>query len=284
MKKIGVENLDIDYSESSKKIMQFIKEQVEKADTNGVVLGLSGGVDSVTTAYLAVKALGSSKVTVLIMPYWDVTPKDDVKDALALSSALGVKHHLVDIGKIRDSYAETLPFFSEGSKIANGNLLARIRMTILYYYANKNNLCVLGTGDKSEILIGYFTKYGDGAVDLLPIGDLYKTQVRKMSLYLGVPRKIAMKPSSPRLWKGHEASKELGFTYEEIDPLLYAVFDLGLTPKKAIEATGITPEKAMAILRRVETTEHKRRMPPIPKIGRWTLGHDPYPQTLKELF
>jgi len=282
LKKIGVEDLDIDYAESSKKIMQFIKEQVEKAGADGVVLGLSGGVDSATTAYLAVKALGSNKVTVLIMPYRDVTPRDDVEDAMSLSSALCVKHHLVDIGKIRDSYAETLPFFSEDSKIANGNLLARIRMTILYYYANKNNLCVLGAGDKSEILIGYFTKYGDGAVDFLPVGDLYKTQVRKMALYLGVPHKVAMKPSSPRLWKGHEASRELGLTYEEIDPLLYAVFDLGLAPKEAIEATGITSEKAMVILRRVKTTEHKRRMPPVPKIGKWTLGHDPYPHALKE--
>jgi len=150
--------------------------------------------------------------------------------------------------------------------ISNGNLRARIRMTILYYYANLKNLLVCGTGDKSEILLGYFTKYGDGAADLLPIADLYKTQVRGLARKLDLPKSIVEKPSSPRLWPGQMAEKELGATYDEIDQILYLYVELGKKVDEIIDQTGIESEKVRSIVERFRKSEHKRRLPPIAKI------------------
>ncbi|MCD6095129.1 MAG: NAD(+) synthase, partial [Thermoprotei archaeon] len=149
---------------------------------------------------------------------------------------------------------------------ANGNLKARIRMCLLYYYANVNNALVIGSSDKSEILIGYFTKYGDGGVDLLPIGDLYKTQVRQLAIGLGVPKKIAYKPSSPRLWPGHMAEDELGLSYEEIDIILYAYHDLGLSEDEIVQRCNVSADKVKRVISMVRNSEHKRKMPPIIRI------------------
>ena len=139
-------------------------------------------------------------------------------------------------------------------------------MILLYYYANKHNYLVLGSGDRSEILIGYYTKYGDGAVDLLPIGCLYKTQVRHLAIHLGIPPKIAHKPSSPRLWPGQMAEEELGLSYTEIDLILYGLFDKGLKPDEVAEATGIELDKVYRVIEMHKKTRHKRALPPIPSI------------------
>lgn len=256
----------VDLDKVYSKITNFIKEEVENSGCKGVVIGLSGGVDSSTVATLCVKALGRDRVYALMMPDTRITPKEDIRDALNLASTLKVKYYEVPIDAIYDAYANNLPFYSDELRIANGNLRARIRMSILYYYANSNNLLVAGTGDKSEILIGYFTKYGDGGVDILPIGDLYKTQVRKLAKYLGLPDDIAFKPSSPRLWKGQLAEKELGLTYEEIDSILYHYVDLKYDISKVLEITGLSKEKVESVVKRVEATKHKRSLPPYPKL------------------
>ena len=255
----------IEYDKASEIISGFIMEAVENAKANGIVLGLSGGIDSSVTYMLAVKALGPSRVHVLVLPDTRTTPEEDVRDALELANKFGSKTYLIRIDNIVDSYS-ILPFFDINDKIPTGNLRARIRMSILYYYANKKGLLVLGTGDRSELFLGYYTKYGDGGVDALPIGSLLKTQVRKMGEYLGVPEKIIIKPSSPRLWPGHMAEEELGLKYEEIDLVIYALLDRNIPLEKIPEETGVLPSKVEKIIRMHRSTRHKRKTPPIARL------------------
>ncbi|NPA70914.1 MAG: NAD+ synthase [Crenarchaeota archaeon] len=262
--KITLEKLlNIDYDYVTSEICAFIKKHVEDAGLRGAVIGLSGGIDSSTTAFLTVRALGAENVLGLIMPY-RTTPKEDVEDAKKVAEKLGIRYVMIDISEIRDAYARSIPDFDESDRVAAGNLLPRIRMMLLYYYANKYKYIVVGTGDRSELLIGYFTKYGDGGVDILPIGSLYKTQVRMLGRYLGVPENIVNKPSSPRLWPGHLAEEELGLKYEEIDLILHALFDLGLDIDETVRATGLPREKVLKVLEMYERSKHKRKMPPTP--------------------
>ena len=267
MNKITIDNLlSIDPKIVIKTITDFIRRYVSNANAEGVVIGLSGGVDSSTTAILAVKALGNNRVYGLIMPDHRTTPTIDINDAINVARSLNIKYHILDIAKIYYAYSTNLPFFDNTNKIACGNLRARIRMNILYYYANLNNLLVLGSGDRSELLIGYYTKYGDGGVDLLPLGCLYKTQVRFIGKYLGLPKEIYEKPSSPRLWPGHMAEEELGMSYTEIDLILYGLFDLGLKPEEVVKATGISKDKVMKVIELHKKSRHKRMIPPIPSL------------------
>ena len=177
---------------------------------------MSGGIDSSLTAVLAVKALGNQQVFGLILPDSSLTPKTDTKDAIDLVKSLKIKYKVIELNKIKKQIVTSLP----KNKMARANLLVRLRMSLLYYYATAMNLLVLGTGDKSEIMLGYFTKYGDGGADLFPIADLYKTEVRSLAQYLGIPAKIIDKKSSARLWKGQTAEGEIGMKYEEIDKIL----------------------------------------------------------------
>ena len=264
-------NIDYDYVE--RRIISFLRSYTSSIGAKGAVVGLSGGVDSSVTAILLVKALGKDRVIGLIMPY-KTTPPEDVRDAVELTKALGIKYEIIDINPIRNAYSSAIPAFRESEVVANGNVLARIRMTILYYYANLNGMIVAGTGDKSELLIGYFTKYGDGGVDILPIGDLYKSQVRRLGKHLGLPDSIAYKPSSPRLWEGQTAEGELGLRYEDIDVILHALVDLRMNPQEAQEATGKPISVVEQVWRRVVATEHKRRTPIVPRIGLRTIGLD----------
>jgi len=272
--RITLENLvRIDYDYVTQRIIDFIRSYVKDSGATGAIIGLSGGVDSSVTAYLLVKALGKDNVIGLILPY-KTTPPEDIRDAKYVAENLEIKYYYIDIGKIRNAFVESIPVFDESDKIATGNLLPRIRMTILYYFANRFNKVVVGTGDKSELLIGYFTKYGDGGVDILPIGDLYKTQVRYLGKYLGLPDSIAFKPSSPRLWEDQTAEGELGVKYEDIDVILHALIDYRMNTEQAAEATGKPIELVQTVWRRVLNTEHKRKMPIVPRISMRTLGID----------
>ena len=254
----------LDYEAVSNKLADFIRSIVSSAGAEGVVLGVSGGVDSAASLALAVKALGPDRVYAIIMPDSSVTPPEDVKHAKMLVELFDVPYKTVDIRPIVDSYLTATG--ESPDKKSLGNLRARVRMSLLYLYANMENRLVMGTGDRSEILIGYFTKYGDGAADFFPIGCLYKSQVRRLAAHLGVPREIAFKPSSPRLWPGQMAEDELGIRYDEIDVILYAIFDLGLSPSEAVEATGLEEWKIRRVLELHESSRHKREPPPVPPV------------------
>jgi len=264
----------LNYDAALSRILEFIKDKVHDAGLSGVVIGLSGGVDSSVTVTLAVKALNKDKVHGLILPDKRTTPKEDIDDAIEIAKNLGIKFHIIEISKVYDSLADLMPFYSPDNNIANGNIRARIRMIMLYYYANINRLMVCGTSDKSELLLGYYTKYGDGGSDILPIGDLYKTQVRILAKKLGLPEKIYSKPSSPRLWPGQTAENELGLSYEIIDTILFYYFNLRMDIDKIHLETEIPRDLIIKIIKRVLVNEHKRMTPPIPKISGISISTD----------
>lgn len=241
-------------------LASFLRGELESSGRKGYVVGLSGGLDSSTVYALAVRALGAERVLPLIMPDPNVTPQADVEDAVGLARLYGTRYHVVNIAPIIEVFKGSLPVYEseEADRVALGNLRARVRMCILYYYANKLDYIVLGTGDRSEILIGYFTKYGDGGVDVAPLAVLYKSQVRRLALHLGVPESIALKPSSPRLWPGHEAEKELGMSYDNIDLVLHAYFDLKLSRGEVSGATGVPESVVERVLGMYEGSKHKR--------------------------
>jgi len=250
----------LNFEQIARSIEEFIERKVSEAGASGVVLGLSGGLDSSTAAYLAVRALGKDSVLGLLLPDSRITPTIDVEDAKVVAAALGIETIYIDISSIHRAYMEYL----KPHRLAEGNLRARIRMCILYYYANSLNRLVLGTGDRSEALIGYFTKYGDGGADIQPLAGLYKTQVRALAAYLGVPKQIVTKRSSPRLWAGQEAEEELGLSYEDIDRILYYVFDLKMNVDEVYRSLCLPLDKVRFILDRHRATEHKRQQPPSP--------------------
>jgi len=249
---------------AEKEIEEFIREKIEEAGSRYGIVGISGGIDSSTTLALATRALGKDRVIAVIMPHEGITPEEDVEDALSLVRSLGVKHMLVRVSPA----CERIKYELKGQGLildhkAYGNIIARVRMTTLYAIANSVGGLVIGTGDKSELLIGYFTKYGDGGVDILPLGDLYKTQVRALGKYLGLPSRIYEKPSSPRLWPGQTAEGELRMSYREIDTVLYALFELGMKPDEVKQIKGIEPSTVDRVMELMRRSEHKRRTPPI---------------------
>jgi NAD+ synthase len=253
----------IDFKKIVEEIIKFIVKIVEEAKANGVVVGLSGGVDSSVVATLCVQGLGKDKVLGIIMPT-EFTPQKDIGDALDIAKWLGIKTEIVNIQSISEAFFKALRIDEKDLKqrIPMANIRARIRMIILYYYANLNNYLVAGTSDRSEILIGYFTKYGDGGVDFLPIAHLYKTQVRKLAEYLGIPSRIAHKPSSPQLYPGHKVTDELPIDYEKLDPILVGLFDKKLSQNQVSLLTGIDISIINEIVQRFEKTKHKRNYPP----------------------
>lgn len=247
------EIIEQDYSEITKKIEGFLNEQVSKSKTNGVILGLSGGIDSSVITYLCSRAL-KEKTLALVMPDTKISPKEETEDALKIIDKLGIDYKLLDINLIISEYSKYL----EPDERALGNLRARVRTNLLYYYANSKNLLVVGSSDKSEFLIGYFTKFGDGASDILPIVSLYKTQVRAIARYLGVPESIILKKSSPNLWLGQTAEGEIGVQYEEIDLILYCLIDKKLSVNETVKITNIEKNTVDKIYQLYKTSEHKR--------------------------
>ena len=241
-----------DYASITEIIEEFLSEQIEKNHANGVILGLSGGIDSAVLAYICKRKL-KDKTLAIIMPDTSITPTE-TEDALKMISLTGIEHKLIDIKPIVNEYA----MYLEPNERSRGNLRARIRTNILYYYANIKNYLVLGSSDKSEHLIGYFTKFGDGASDLTPIISLYKLQVREIAKYLGVPDNIISKKSSPHLWKDHEAEDELGASYEEIDSILYCLFEKKLSIDETSNITQIEKSIVEKIHKMNINSEHKR--------------------------
>jgi NAD+ synthase len=231
---------------NSEKIANWINEKVKEAGAKGVVIGLSGGVDSSVVAVLSKKAVGNNVLGV-IMPCH--SNPSDTEHAKTLANKFGIKTQTVDLAPLYDMILKTFP---SGNDIAKANLKPRLRMLTLYYFANTNGYLVAGTGNKSEEMVGYFTKYGDGGVDILPIADLLKKDVRALAHELDVPEEIIEKPPSAGLWNGQTDEKEMGITYEQLDSILQKNDFRGNLGKKV---------KAM-----MEKSEHKRRPPEVCKL------------------
>jgi len=223
------------------------------------VIGLSGGLDSSVVLHLAVDALGASKVLGLIMPS-DTTPEEDIEDAIQHAKSLRIRYLLIDIRSLLQKYLEVLP----ADKRARGNLMARVRMNILYYFASLNGYLVVGTSDKSELYLGYYTKWGDGAADIMPIAGLYKTQVRALGRFLKIPATIVEKKSSPRLWHNHLAEEEIGMDYESIDQILQLLVDKKKKPIDVAKKLGIPKDNVTRIINMMKTNQHKRLPTPAP--------------------
>ena len=257
------ELLSLNFEKTIKDTINFIRSIFKESGVSGVVLGLSGGVDSSLTATLCVQALGAEKVLGVLMPTY-FTPEEDVKDAYSLAEMLGIETLRVNISGIVDSFSKAIGARKSDPKMKMpfANLRARIRMITLYFFANARSMLVAGTSDLSELLIGFFTKYGDGAADFLPIAHLYKTQVREISRRLGIPSRIASKPSSPQLYPGHRLLDEVLIDYEELDPVLLGLFKYRLTPEEVSRETSVPLNIILDVKSRFENSRHKRRLPP----------------------
>ena len=227
------------------KIVKWLQDELAGTGTKGFVLGLSGGLDSSVCAALIKKA--TPNCLGLILPI--ESQVQDIDDALAIASDLNLKTQYIDLTPIYKNLIKLLP---DNNLITLGNLKARLRMIIIYYYANLNNYLVCGTGNKTEISIGYFTKYGDGACDILPLGDLYKYELRKLAKTLGIPEKIIKKVPSAGLWAGQTDEGEIGFSYGEIDKAL-----------QEVEKGKVVGEIAQKLSAMIKNSEHKRRLPKI---------------------
>jgi len=262
--KLDRDSLRIDLKEAEKRSVEFIRKVVDSSRASGVVVGLSGGVDSSLTVTLCVRALGRDKVLGVLLPT-DFTPREDVEDALDLAEMLGIRTDTVNVQGILDAFLICLKPARESPeyRLPTANILARIRMVMLYYYANVNGYLVAGPSDRSETLIGYFTKYGDGAADFFPNMHLYKTQVRELARHLGVPRKIAFKPSSPQLYPGHKATDEIPVDYDKLDLILVGLFDYKMEPEDVSEATDVSLNTVREVQDRYNRTKHKRVSPPM---------------------
>ncbi len=256
---------DFDANEFIENVCKFIKEKVQDANSKGVVIGLSGGIDSAVVAYLAVKALGSNKVKGYILPS-KTTSKQDLLDAKLVKEELGIDGNMICIEDFHKNFLKECSYDelpTDNTSLASANVKPRLRMTILYYYATIYNSLVIGTGNKTEINVGYFTKYGDGGVDFSPIGDLYKEEVVKVAKELGVPHTIIEKPPTAGLLLEQTDENELGITYPVLDRLLYLYLDKNCTPEEVSKQLDLDISEVERIIRLHENSEHKRNISPI---------------------
>ena len=265
--------LDMDFLTVEKRVCRFIKEYVEKAGAQGIVLGLSGGVDSATAAALSSKAIGGKNVLALMLPEKETFKRKDIDDAKIIADQFQLQTQTIDMTDVLKSFYQGIPAFDLVDRLCKGNIKARTRMIFLYYYANKQNRIVCGTSDKSETMMGYFTKWGDAAADIAPIIDLYKLQVRKLACYLGIPEKLALKPSTPALWPNQLAESELEINYETLDLILYGL-ERFMKSKEIANQLNLELTIVDKIKKRWISNEHKRRMPLPPKLGFRTVGND----------
>lgn len=250
-------------------LVNFVKEEVTKAGFKKVVLGLSGGIDSAIVAYIAAKALGAENVLGIMMPY-SSSSKESVEHAKLVVEDLGIESKLIEITPMVDAYFSLEP---EISNMRKGNKMARERMTILFDYSAKENALVLGTSNKTEILLGYSTQFGDSASALNPIGDLYKTHIWELSRFMGVPKELIEKKPSADLWEGQTDESELGFSYLLADEILYKLVDERKSPQEIVEE-GYDSEIVNKIIRKIMFSQYKRKLPLIAKVSGRTIDRE----------
>lgn len=247
----------------------FIQNEIKRVGFSRAVVGLSGGLDSTLSCYLAAEALGSQNVLAIRMPYIS-SSADSLEHAQMVIDTLGVESLTIPItGLVDPLFAQ----FPDMSQVRRGNIMARSRMIVLYDQSEAWHGLVVGTGNKTEILLGYTTLYGDSACALNPLGDLYKTQVRQLGRAMGIPEVILQKLPSADLWKGQTDEGELGFLYVDVDKLLYMLVDQRCRPEDCIEA-GFTEDFVRNVMERVRRNHFKRMLPPIAKLTNRTVGYD----------
>ncbi len=247
----------------------FVRDEVRKVGVKKVVLGLSGGIDSALVAFIAARALGAENVHAICMPYKSSNPESEAHARL-VAQACGINFTVVPITPMVDAYFEMFP---QADNMRRGNKMARERMTILFDHSALYSALVLGTSNKTELLLGYGTLFGDMASALNPIGDLYKSHVWQLSEAMGVPSEVIEKKPSADLWAGQTDEEELGFSYRQVDELLYRMVDLRLTRDELI-AAGFAPEFIDNIYRKVQNSHFKRRLPVIAKVSNRTIDRD----------
>ncbi|MCI4364835.1 MAG: NAD+ synthase [Thermoplasmata archaeon] len=251
-------------------IHQFLRAHALPPAAEGVVVGLSGGIDSALCARLARDALGADRVLGILLPAAGFS--DSLRqETEGYADRLGIAHRTLSVEEMDQRFRALVPEVTD--RVTLGNAVARLRMVVLYTVARETHRLVLGTGNKSELLLGYFTKYGDGGTDLLPIGDLYKTEVRALAAELGLPGPILDRPPTAGFWEGQTDEGELGSSYQDLDRILHGLEQL-LRAEEIAERSGISLETVRRVLERVATSRHKRRLPPVAKVGLRTVGLD----------
>jgi NAD+ synthase len=262
-------NLDINVDLVRSILTRFIHDEITRTGMSRAVINLSGGIDSALACYLAVEALGAENVLALRLPYKS-SSADSLEHAQLVTDALGITVKTFPITEMADAWINLEP---DMSNVRKGNIMARCRMIIAYDQSESFKGLVIGTGNKTELLLGYSTVYGDSACALNPIGDLYKTQIRQLSRAMGVPQSIIDKPPSADLWTGQTDESELGFTYETVDKLLYLLVDQRYSPEDCV-ASGFQEEFVRSVAIRIRRYQFKRVMPPIAKISSRTIPYD----------
>ncbi|MBN1303263.1 MAG: NAD+ synthase [Anaerolineales bacterium] len=262
-------DLSINTGLAGKILTGFIRSELNRAGFTRAVLGLSGGIDSALSCVLAAEALGPENVLAVRMPY-RTSSSESLEHAQLVIDKLGIRALTIPISEMADPLIALDP---EISNLRKGNIMARCRMIVLFDQSEAFKALVIGTGNKTEILLGYSTLYGDSACAINPIGDLYKTQVRQLSRALGIPAEIVDKPPTADLWVGQTDEGELGYTYEEADKLLYLLVDQRYSPEECIEA-GFDAGFVHSIVERVRCNQFKRILPPVAKLSNRTIGYD----------
>lgn len=252
-------------------ISLFIQDKVSKSHSEGIVIGLSGGIDSTVAAYLAKETIGSENVFGIHM-FSSTTPQEDTDHARLMAKLLDIEYKEVNIDSISSEFIDIASengseYTADDFKLADGNLKARIRMCLLYYFANLKNYLVIGTGNRSELLIGYFTKYGDGGCDMEPIGDIYKSQIRELAHDWEIPYEIIIKPPRAGLWPGQTDEDEIGLSYELLDNLLYMITDEDLTNKEIRSQLDISDDEINTIRNKIINNRHKVQIPESPIVS-----------------
>jgi NAD+ synthase len=257
---LNINSLRIDTIEISREITKFISESVRKSNLKGAIIAVSGGIDSALTLSFAAKALGPERIRAVTMPERDITPTSDITDVMRITDLYDVTCDVVEITPTLEALSDVLPLYDRSNTLATGNIRPRVRMIVSYHYANVLNMMVMGSSNKTELMTGYFTKHGDGGVDLMPLGDLYKYQVRQLAGYMGVPQDIIDKTPTAGLWPGQTDEGELGASYDSIDMILWG-HENGISAQKIASEIDVDLGLVKRIIRRVERNEHKRRFP-----------------------
>lgn len=258
------------HTDLARKILTgFVRTEITRAGFGRAIIGLSGGVDSALSCALAAEALGPKNVLAVRLPH-KTSSSDSLEDARIVADQLGVQLETFDITAMVDPLMRHDP---QMSTVRQGNLMARARMIVLYDWSEAFKGLVVGTSNKTEILLGYTTLWGDMAAAINPNGDLYKTQLRQLARAMELPRQVLEKPPSADLWPGQTDEAELGMAYEEVDKLLFLLVDERWTPQECVDA-GFASALVQNVVERVRRSQFKRLMPPIAKLSNRTIGYD----------